>query len=73
MEIRDPLSKTTNTHQTEYDVWRSDDGRWKCTKAVSPFVDHDDAPYTFSEHVQRVFSSSARSALNSVRSQALNG
>jgi hypothetical protein len=53
--------------QREYDVWKSDDGRWKATEAVSRFVDDNDAPYTFSRHVQRVDAACARDALNTVR------
>jgi hypothetical protein len=51
----------------EFDVWKSDDGRWKATEAVSRFVDDSDAPYTFSTHVQRVDAACARDALNAVR------
>jgi hypothetical protein len=51
----------------EFDVWKSDDGRWKATEAVSRFVDDSDAPYTFSTHVQRVDAVCARDALNAVR------
>jgi hypothetical protein len=51
----------------EYDVWKSDDGRWKATEAVSRFADDSDAPYTFSTHVQRVDAACARDALNTVR------
>ncbi|WP_274644344.1 hypothetical protein [Pseudomonas serbica] len=53
--------------QREFDVWKSDDGRWKATEAVSRFVDDHDAPYTFSTHVQRVDAVCARDALNTVR------
>jgi hypothetical protein len=51
----------------EFDVWKSDDGRWKATEATLRFVDHGDAPYTFSTHVQRVEATSARKALSDVR------
>lgn len=51
----------------EFDVWRSDDGRWVATETVSAFVDDSDAPYSFSTHVQRVDASGARAALNVVR------
>jgi hypothetical protein len=53
--------------QREFDVWRSDDGRWKATEAVLRFVDHCDAPYSFSTHMQRVEAVNAREALNNVR------
>jgi hypothetical protein len=53
----------------EFDVWKSDDGRYKATVAVLRFVDNSDAPYSFSTHVQRVDAASARAALHSVRKQ----
>lgn len=53
----------------EFDVWKSDDGRWKATAAVLRFVDNQDAPYTFSTHVQRVDAVCARDALSIVRKQ----
>lgn len=55
--------------QRQYDVWKSDDGRWKATEAVSRFVSDCDAPYTFSTHVQRVDAATAREALSIARSQ----
>ncbi|MNJ73041.1 hypothetical protein D3C77_697770 [compost metagenome] len=58
------------SERREFDVWRSDDGRWKATEAVLRFVDHCNAPYTFSTHVQRVDAVSAREALNIVRKQS---
>lgn len=51
----------------EFDVWKSDDGRWTATEGVVPFVDDKDAPYSFSTHVQRVEASGAREALSIVR------
>lgn len=51
----------------EFDVWKSDDARWKATPAVSRFVDNTDAPYTFSEHVQRLEAISARDAVRCAR------
>lgn len=54
----------------EFDVWKSDDGRWKATAASSPFVDDRDAPYTFSRHVQRVDAGNGREALSRVRKQS---
>ena len=51
----------------EFDVWKSDDGRWTVTEAVVGFVSDSDAPYSFSTHVQRVEAAGARKALNAVR------
>ncbi|CAD0264195.1 hypothetical protein DENIT_20081 [Pseudomonas veronii] len=53
----------------EFDVWKSDDGRWKATEAALRFVDHSDAPYPFSTHEQRVDAATAREALSIVRRQ----
>lgn len=53
----------------EFDVWKSDDGRWKTTEAKLALVDHSNAPYSFSTHVQRVDACSASQALNIARNE----
>ena len=53
----------------EFDVWKSDDGRWKTTEAALSFVDHHDAPYSFSTHVQRVDACSPNQALSIARGE----
>lgn len=63
------LAKLPNATRLEFDVWKSDDGRWVATEAVARFVDDGDAPYSFATHVQRVGAATAREALSIARSK----